>query len=105
MKDFSEIAEPLLKLTRKDVPFECSDKQQEAFRKLKESMVTAPVLKSFDPLLQTQLITDASGVGVGAIFEQQISNGWHDVADASRMLNKHQKNIRLRKQNFFAIVS
>ena len=44
MKGFSIIASPLIKLLRKGVKFEWSDKCQNSFEQLKEMLVEAPVL-------------------------------------------------------------
>lgn len=44
IKNFSQIAAPLTKLTRKYVKFIWSDKCEEAFLKLKNLLTNAPVL-------------------------------------------------------------
>ena len=44
IKDFSRIAAPLTKLTRKDVKFVWFDKCEESFLKLKHLLTNAPVL-------------------------------------------------------------
>ncbi|KAK3258133.1 hypothetical protein CYMTET_32809 [Cymbomonas tetramitiformis] len=41
---FSEIAQPLTKLTKSDVPWQWGPEQQWAFRELKEALVKAPIL-------------------------------------------------------------
>lgn len=95
-----------MKLTRKDVKFLWTDSQPQAFDFLKESLVCAPVLKSFDPFLETQLKTDASAYGVRETLERKHldTGGWHAVAYVSRILDKHQKNYRTSEKKLFAIV-
>ena len=44
MKDFAELAEPLVALTRKGVPFVWTDRQQTAFEALKTCLISAPIL-------------------------------------------------------------
>ena len=44
VKDFAELAEPLLALTRKGVPFVWTDRQQTAFEALKACLLRAPIL-------------------------------------------------------------
>ncbi|KAM4056451.1 retrovirus polyprotein [Hirsutella rhossiliensis] len=44
MPDFSVIAEPLTRLTKKDVPFRWDGLCDEAFEKLKDLLITAPIL-------------------------------------------------------------
>ena len=44
VKHFAEIADPLVALTRKGVPFVWADEQQTAFDALKASLLSAPIL-------------------------------------------------------------
>lgn len=71
---------------------------------MKELMSTAPIVKTFDPFLPTQIKTDASGVGVGVIVEHAHDDGWHVVVYASKMLDKHQKNYPTSEKGLYAIV-
>lgn len=49
IKGFAKIAEPLTKLTKKDEPFQWTPACDQAFRKFKKRVTTAPVLRHFDP--------------------------------------------------------
>ena len=44
IKDFAKIAKPLTLLTRQQVKFEWTPAHQEAFMKLKDSIIQAPIL-------------------------------------------------------------
>ena len=44
VKDFAELAEPLVALTRKGAPFVWMDRQQTAFEALKACLISAPIL-------------------------------------------------------------
>ena len=44
VKNFAEIADPLVALTWKGVPFVWADEQQTAFDALKASLLSAPIL-------------------------------------------------------------
>ena len=48
IKDFSKIAKPLTNLLAKDTPFEFNDACIDAFHRLKEALITAPVLQPPD---------------------------------------------------------
>ena len=48
IKDFSKIAKPLNNLLSKDVPFQFNDDCLDAFHKLKEALITAPILQPPD---------------------------------------------------------
>jgi len=57
---YSEITVPLMRLTRKDVPWDFSDNCWKSFKKLKKAFITAPVLTHW--ILDTPIMveTDAS---------------------------------------------
>lgn len=67
-------------------------------------MITASILKTFDPSLPTQTKTDASEVCVRVTLEQVHNGGWHVVAYASKMMDKHQKNYPTPGKKLYAIV-
>ncbi|KAL6416667.1 hypothetical protein ACFW04_013259 [Cataglyphis niger] len=60
MEDFSKIAKPLTKLTKKTEKFEWTTEQQNAFEILKEKLMTAPVLRFPDFNQEFTVTTDAS---------------------------------------------
>ena len=63
LKDYATNAKPLTRLTIKEVPWGWDADAQAAFEKLKEGLVTAPVLGYPDPAVTYILDTDASAVG------------------------------------------
>ena len=71
--DFSTTAEPLRKIARKGEPFLWGEEQEKSFQKLKEQIASAPVLAYFDKEARTQIIADASPVGLGAVLVQEES--------------------------------
>jgi hypothetical protein len=70
-KDFSTIAAPIFRLTKKDVPFVWGKEQQDTQEKIIMRITNAPVLARPDPLRQFELETDTSLIGTGAILYQQ----------------------------------
>lgn len=82
---FSQIAHPLYKLLHKDAVFNFNDNCYEAFQKLKSSLTSEPVLCVYDPLRETELHTDASKIGFGAVLMQKQNDGkFHPVAYYSK---------------------
>ena len=81
VKNFSLIARPLYNLTKEGVEFEFNEKCMEAFNILKKCLITEPVLSIYDPKRETELHTDASQLGFGAILMQrQDDNKMHPIA-------------------------
>lgn len=68
---YALIAKPLNDLKRKNVKFEWGTKQQLAFEKLKEIITTRPVLIMHRYGVETEVHTDASKYGLGAILFQR----------------------------------
>ena len=60
IKGYSEVAEPLTRLTKKDVPFEWLEDQQRAFEEMVFVFTTAPTLRHFDHSREVIIETDAS---------------------------------------------
>ena len=70
VKGFSQIAKPITTLLKKDVPYIWTNDQQNSFDKLKEKLITSPILQYPDFTKEFILYTDASGVGLGAVLSQ-----------------------------------
>ncbi|KAL6420403.1 hypothetical protein ACFW04_014530 [Cataglyphis niger] len=68
MEDFSKIAKPLTKLTKKTEKFEWTTEQQNAFEILKEKLMTAPVLRFPNFNQEFTVTTDASDYAIGAVL-------------------------------------
>ena len=87
---FAKVAAPLHHLTKKNVQFQWTDMCEASFNKLKELLVSAPLLgyPRFGEGSSFILETDASGVGLGAILSQEQDHGQiHPIAYASRTLD------------------
>jgi len=66
IENFSKIAQPLTLLTHKDRSFDWREKQEEAFRILKEKLCNAPVLSLPEGTDDFIVYCDASGQGLDA---------------------------------------
>lgn len=69
IRHYGLISKPLTKLLKKNA-FKWGEQAQEAFGKLKATMVSTPVLALPDFSLPFTIETDASGVGIGAVLTQ-----------------------------------
>jgi transposase InsO family protein len=77
IKDFSRIARPLIKLTKKDEPFEFGPEQQEAMQRLKDAVINSPALRRIDYECGREIIlaVDTSNIAVGYILMQLGEDG------------------------------
>ena len=71
IKDFSKIAKPLTNFLSKEVPFQFNDDCLNAFLRLKEALITAPVLQPSNWSLPFKITCDASDYAVGAVLGQR----------------------------------
>ena len=69
--DYAIIAKPLSDLLRKNVKFEMGQNEIIALEQLRNLLITAPILKLFNPKAVTEIHTDASVYGYGAVLLQQ----------------------------------
>lgn len=97
VKDFARIAAPLTDLLKKDMfKTPLPDEALAAFDKLKEALMSAPVLAYFDVTKCHELYVDACGVSIGAVLQQHDEkdpdDGSHPVGFYSRRLNPAEQN-------------
>jgi transposase InsO family protein len=104
---FADLSLPLTQLLRKNVVWRWGDRQQQAFDGLKSALLSAPVLRHFDPDLPIILDTDASDFALGAVLSQpDPSDGLeHPVAFLSRQFSPAQFNYDTHDKELLAIVS
>ena len=88
ISNFSQIAHPLIHLLKPDSKFDWTPDCDSAFLRLKTALCNSPVLATFNENLATRICTDASSKGLGAVLEQQQSNGdWKPIIFISRSLS------------------
>ena len=102
---YATIAEPLRKLTRKNVPWEWSHEQQTSFDKLKDCLTSAEVMAYYNPNAETQVISDASPWGLGVILNQRQATGdFRPVAYASRTLSDTERRYSQTEKEALAVL-
>lgn len=69
--NLSSLTEPMRRLLKSDVEWLWDTDQQEALKTIKNSLVTAPVLRYFDVRKHTTLSVDASSKAMGATILQE----------------------------------
>ena len=104
IKSFAKIAKPLTALLKKNKKFEWNEDAEKAFKDLKNSLCSTPILKFPNMKLPFIITTDASGYGISAILSQKINGFEHPIAYASRVLSKSEKKYAAYELEFLAIL-
>lgn len=92
IEGYALITIPVSTLIRTDVPWKWDEECQQAFNHNKERFTSAPILRRFDPNLQTVLETDGSDFTVSDIlfsFQRKIL---HLVAFVSYKIDEAERN-------------
>ena len=102
--DLATIAEPLRRLTKKSEPFEWGQQQEESFNRLKQELSNSCTLKYYDTSANTQVIADASPVGLGAVLVQEQDDQYRVISYASRSLTDVEKRYSQTEKEALALV-
>ncbi|KAJ9544144.1 hypothetical protein OSB04_023851 [Centaurea solstitialis] len=100
IQDFSKIAVPLTRLTRKNVKFVWGEEQQKAFELLRGKLCEAPVLTLPEGVDDMTVYCDASYHGLGCVLMQR----GKVIAYASRQLKTHEVNYPTHDLELAAVV-
>lgn len=107
IRDFASIAAPLNALTstaKKAPKFIWTEEANRAFMKLKESLVSAPVLACPDFDRPFIVHCDASSFGLGGMLTQKFDDAEHPIAYASRSLSKAERNYSATEREALAVI-
>lgn len=103
---FSDIARPMYRLTKKEVIFNWNDDCVKAFERLKEILTSKIVLAHPDFTRQMIVTCDASGYGLGATLGQidPITNRERPISFISRLLRKAELNYSTIEKELLSVV-
>ncbi|XP_021748087.1 uncharacterized protein LOC110713944 [Chenopodium quinoa] len=104
IKDFSKIAKPLTQLLVKDAPFVFTNDCLLAFDRLKEALISAPIIQPPNWELPFELMCDASDFAVGSVLGQRKDKKLHAIYYTSKTLDEAQRNYTTTEKEFLAIV-
>jgi hypothetical protein len=96
----TELCEPLSHLIHKDSLWEWSERHEQAFNEIRDTIAQALVLKYYNPTEQLVLQCDASESGLGAALMQ----GGQPIAYASRALTETEKGYAQIEKELLAVV-
>ncbi|KAI0996379.1 hypothetical protein K3495_g11802 [Podosphaera aphanis] len=104
--NFSAICEPSNNLTKNGAAWTWEEPQRKSFDKLKGLLITAPVLKMFDPEAETILEADSSGYAIGGVVSQlDEKRRLRPVGFFSRKLTAAESNYEIHDKELLAILS
>lgn len=98
IQDYSTITQPIRILTQKNMVWKWETKQQLVFEKLKNSLTSDTVMSYYDQNKSTEIVVDASPVGLGAILSQE----GKIVAYASRSLTQVEQRYSQTEREAFS---
>ncbi|XP_078163505.1 uncharacterized protein LOC144558538 [Carex rostrata] len=104
IKDFSKIAKPLTNLLLKDAPFDFTQECLDAFNKLKEALISAPILQPPNWNESFEIMCDASDYAIGAVLGQRIDKKPCAIYYASKVLDETQVNYTTTEKELLAVV-
>lgn len=101
---FSQIANPLNDLLKKDCKFEWTQACTDAYLNLKSRLTSSPIVSHFRDNCETQLETDASKQGIGGVISQLQDGKWRMISCASRTLTPAEKNYQIMEMEALGLV-
>ena len=100
IKDYAKIAGPITKLLKKNAKIIWESDQEISFQELKAILTSAPVLKLPDFNSPFDVITDASGIAIGGVLQQE----GRPIAFTSRKLKDYEKNYATHDLELLAVI-
>ncbi|GFX64139.1 retrovirus-related Pol polyprotein from transposon 297 [Trichonephila clavipes] len=98
--NYADVCEPLYRLKKKGAKLNGLTKAPDSFNKVKRALTEAPVLLLPNFQEQFKLFTDASGVGIGAVLNQN----QRPIASALQTLNKSERNYTVTERECLAVI-
>lgn len=104
IKNFSALAEPLIKILRKPTVFYWTENEQMAFNIMKEKVISPPILRFPDLDKPFVVHCDASLIALGAQLSQNFDDGLFPIHFASKTLSVSQRKQSVFEREFLAIL-
>ena len=102
---YSDIAAPLTDLTKKDVKFDWTEREQTAFELLQYRLTSADVLAHPNPKRPYFVTTDASDFATSGVLSQEQDDGtMRPIAYFSRKMNDTERRYATHDKELLALV-
>uniref|UniRef100_A0A1Y1NGJ5 RNA-directed DNA polymerase n=1 Tax=Photinus pyralis TaxID=7054 RepID=A0A1Y1NGJ5_PHOPY len=100
----SDLVAPLTNLLKKDVTFQWDAPCEESLGKIKEALISAPILTIPNFEKPFILQTDASNVGIGAVLTQIYDDQEHVICYLSRALTRTERKFSVTERECLAVL-
>jgi len=105
IEGFTTVARPLHDLVKKNKKWDWMERQEVAFKELKEQFTKEPVLAAPDIDKKMRMEVDASDYVTGGVLSMECKDGlWRPVAFLSKSLNETERNYEIHDKEMLAIV-
>ena len=105
IEGFATVAKPLHDLVKKDKKWEWTEKEERAFKELKERFTKELVLAAPDIDKKMRIEVDASDYAMGGVLSIECEDGlWRPVAFLSKSLNETERNYEIHDKEMLAII-
>ena len=105
IEGFTSIARSLHDLVKKDQKWNWTEKQKEAFRKLKKRFTWRPVLTASDLDKKMRVEVDMSDYAMEEVLLMEYKDRkWKPVAFLSKSLNETERNYKIHNKEILAII-
>ena len=102
--NLATVSGPLHELTKKNTMFKWGKSEQQSFDKLKNLLSNTEILGYYDTSAPTQVIADASPVGLGVVLVQKQKHEYRVICYASRSLSDIEQRYSQMEKEALALV-
>jgi len=105
IKGFATVARPLHDLVKKEKKWKWTEREENAFKELKERFTKEPVLAAPDIDKKMRIEVDALDYVTGGVLSMECRDGlWRPVAFFSKSLNETKRNYEIHDKEMLAII-
>jgi len=105
IEGFATVARPLHDLVKKNKKWDWTEREEKAFRELKERFTKELVLAAPDIDKKMRMEIDASDYAMEGVLSMECGDGlWRPVAFLSKSLNEMERNYEIHDKEMLAII-
>jgi len=105
IKGFATVTRPLHDLVKKNKKWEWTEREENAFKELKERFTKELVLAAPDIDKKMRMEVNASDYATGGVLSMECGDGlWRPVAFLSKSLNEMERNYEIHDKEMLAII-